>query len=190
MKNEIDCYGYLYEELLSPCRDRCAIRCQCRRLVEEKLAKFGKEQFENRKNEIVLASQALAKQEPVVSARFHPHTLRPEITQIVSEVIDLCQKLKLKSVQKKYYIVLKDQKNKSMLHVSRLQSYKLTGLVRFVRFTNRCDFPTSIQKWISQEKCCGQHYFVGEDFSDLEMVLRIYLEAVCNMKGTVYHGAN
>lgn len=177
MSEPIDCYGYLYDEFLSPCRDKCELRHRCKQKVQDKLKKFGKENFYNKKKEVLLASQALAQSEKS-KRKIYFRPLKMEISEIVSEVIQLLKDFGLKAHSKKYYLVFKDKSRKSMIHLSKLKSNNLNKLVRFVRITDQKQFPETIQNYVSVEKCCGQHYFTGNSIEDLKKVLTIYLDQV------------
>jgi len=178
MIDDIDCYGYLYDELLSPCRDKCELRHRCKQKVEKKLKKLGEEEFFYQKKQVMLASEALAQSETSNSRRSYFESAKPTLSKNVQRIIDVSRELGLKAQFKKYYIVIKDKKRRSMLHISKLQSPDLSGLVRFVRIDNREDYSTDVKKFISFEKCCGQFYFTGETLEEFTAILKTYLSQV------------
>lgn len=178
MTDDIDCYGYLYDENLSPCRDKCELRHRCKQKVKSKLRKLGEKEFFVQKKQVLLASEALAQSENQKSHRSYYSADQSDVSNISNQVIELCKELGLKEQFKKYYLVIKDKKQRSMLHISRLQSDQLKGLVRFVRIDERENFSDEITKFISFEKCCGQFYFTGDRLEDLKFVLTNYLKQV------------
>lgn len=184
MNTDVDCFGFLFDESLIVCREKCELRIPCKQSVQENLKKNNDHSalFENKS--ALLVNQAASQNKPQKNKQPTSVFIDPKkLSQTVHQVIKLCESLGLKTVFKKYYLVFKDKSQHSLLHISRFQSEKLSGLVRFVRFVDRKSFPDPVQKFISHEKCCGQHYFVGQNIKELELVLKAYLKQV----GFVFH---
>jgi hypothetical protein len=170
MNHGIDCFGYLYDENLVPCREHCQARRECRDALAKNLRQAGTETFERRKHRLLSESARIAK---TVSA---PQSLTPEISETVSRVVDLLGTLGLKPVFKRYYIAFKDADGRSQLHVSRFRSETLCKLVRFVRPVPREKFPEILRTTVSHEAICGQRYFTGDSLEDLTGTVKAYLE--------------
>jgi len=170
MNHEIDCFGYLFDENLAPCREHCQARRECREALSKNLRQSGAEIFESRKRRLISQSARLAK------TITNPQSLTPEISETVSRVVETLGTLQLKAVFKRYYIAFKDAEGRSQLHVSRFHSETLHKLVRFVRPVTPSLFPESFRHVVSHETICGQRYFTGESLSDLSGVVKVYLE--------------
>nr|BDD47574.1 hypothetical protein 8 [bacterium] len=170
MVNSNDCFGILYDQLLTPCRDLCAVRHQCEKQVKEHLRNTGN-------NSLLLPAKKHVKASG-------DEGMPPVISPTMSRVIDYCESMGLKATLRRYYVALKDRKDRSMLYCSRLQATRLTKAIRFVRFKKRESFPPEIRSFISHEKCCGHYYFVGEDMDQLKNVISIYIERVQAMLDT------
>ena len=165
MKHEIDCYGYLYDDNLTPCREQCLVRHECRKALAQNLRMQGEKTFQRQRHDILAGSKLVAK----------ALSLTPEISELVSEVIETFKSLGLKPVFKRYYIAFKDLDGRSQLHVSRFQSEKLRGLVRFVNLRAPQELPKELQKFIGNEKCCGHYPFIGDSIDELKTVVTAYL---------------
>lgn len=170
MNHAIDCFGYLYDENLAPCRDHCQARRECREALAKNLRQSGAEIFESRKRRLLSQSARLAK---TIAT---PQSLTPEISETVSRVVDLLGSLGLKPVFKRYYIAFKDAEGRSQLHVSRFHSETLRKLVRFVRPVTPEHLTEPFRSVISRETICGQRYFTGDSLNDLSGIVKIYLE--------------
>lgn len=170
MNHEIDCFGYLFDENLTPCREYCQARRECREALAKNLRRSGTESFERRKRRLLSASARIAK---TVAAS---QSLTPEISETVSRVVETIGSLGLKPVFKRYYIAFKDAEGRSQLHVSRFRSETLSKLIRFVRPIQREKFPESFRAAVSHETVCGQRYFTGASLDDLTNVVKAYLE--------------
>ena len=170
MNHEIDCFGYLFDENLAPCREHCLVRRECRNTLTENLRRAGPESFERRKRRLLSASARIAK---TVAAS---QSLTPEISETVSRVVETLGTLGLKPVFKRYYIAFKDADGRSQLHVSRFRSDTLNKLVRFVRPVPQEHSPDIFRATVSHETICGQRYFTGASLDDLVGVVKAYLE--------------
>lgn len=170
MNHGIDCFGYLFDENLAPCREHCQARRECHAALAKNLRQSGAENFERRKRRLLSAGARIAK---TVSAT---QSLTPEISETVSRVVDLLGTLGLKPVFKRYYIAFKDTDGRSQLHVSRFRSETLAKLVRFVRPVPRERFPETLRAAVSHEAICGQRYFTGQSLEELAGTVKAYLE--------------
>ncbi|MBI4237560.1 MAG: hypothetical protein HY696_03970 [Deltaproteobacteria bacterium] len=170
MNHAIDCFGYLFDENLAPCREHCQARRECREALAQNLRRSGAEIFESRKRRLLSQSARLAKTIAI------PQSLTPEISETVSRVVELLASLGLKPVFKRYYIAFKDAEGRSQLHVSRFRSDTMNKLVRFVRPVTPDDLSEPCRSVISRETICGQRYFTGESLHDLSEVVKVYLE--------------
>lgn len=162
-KHENDCFGLYYDPLLTPCRDYCLVRKKCQAVVADRMKASAHE----------LNTE--------LASRHVTSDLQPEISPLISEVMAHCESLGMRSHFKRYYLVFKDQKRRSLLHCSRLQTKKLHGVIRFVRLKEREEFPESIRQWVSHEKCCGQHYFCGHTMDELKKCITAYYATVCEV---------
>jgi len=166
MKPNVDCFGYLFDDNLTPCREQCQVRHECRKTLAQNLKTQGEKNFQKQRHDILANSKLVAK----------ALSLTPEISELVSIVIELFKSLELKPVFKRYYIAFKDHEGRSQLHVSRFQSEKLQGLVRLVNLKSPNDLPSQLKPLIGNEKCCGHYPFIGESIADLKTVVTAYLE--------------
>ncbi len=166
MEKKNDCFGLLYDQLLTPCRDICEVRSECRQEVQRNIRQSV---FASTKETSKTNSSAY---------------LKPPISKIVSQIIELCESVGLRAHFRRYYIAIKDNKGRSLLYCSRLQTMRLNGTVRFVRLKKRESFPPEIRQSISHEKCCGQYYFTGNNLKEFERVLKIYIDRVQAMFAT------
>lgn len=160
MEKENDCFGLLYDQLLTPCRDICEVRSKCRQEVQK-----------NIRQSVFSAT----KETPKIEASAY---LKPPISKTVSQIIEICESMGLRTHFKRYYIAIKDSKGRGMLYCSRLQATRFNGTVRFVRLGKRESFPPEIRQSVSHEKCCGHYYFTGNNLEEFERVLKIYIDRV------------
>lgn len=165
MKPNVDCFGYLFDDNLTPCREQCLVRHECRKTLAHNLKAQGQKNFQKQRHDILAGSKLVAK----------ALSLTPEISELVSEVIETFKSLGLKPVFKRYYITFKDSEGRSQLHVSRFQSEKLQGLVRLVNLKAPNDLPVKLQRFIGNEKCCGHYPFIGSSIDELKTVVTTYL---------------
>lgn len=161
MQKGNDCFGLLYDQLLTPCRDICVVRAECKAQVQKNI----------RQND------RLPKR-PISTSVSSDVSLKPPISETVSQMIGICESIGLKTHFKRWYVAIKDNKGRSMLHSSRLQSTHIAGAFRFVRLKKRESFPPEIRRSVSFEKCWGQYYFTGNSLDEFERVARIYVDRV------------
>lgn len=162
-----DCFGLLYDKLLTPCRDICLVRAECKTEVEEHIRQRGR-----------------PPKRPISTSISTDVSLKPPISETISRMLDICEAVGLKVRFKRWYIAIKDSKGRSMLHCSRLQTTRISGTFRFVRLKKRESFPPEIRRSVSHETSWGQYYFTGNTLEEFERVLKIYIDRVQAMLNT------
>lgn len=173
----LDCYGYLYDPFYQLCRSQCAFRFSCQEEVKKRLKAEGEEEFKNKQRRIVMENNNVesAKKEKPVSNTEGENFINPEVSEIISEAIEICKNRELKPVYRKGYLAFKI-KNRNILALTRLKAKSLKGVIKFIYSKNPEDFPEVIRNRLMKDRIGG---FCCPDIStpkELEELLDVYLQ--------------
>ncbi len=174
LQDELDCYGWLHDPYLVPCRDKCAVRFLCKDELKKRLEQMGPEKVKNRQEEIIMANENEVRKE-VVAKEEKKTSVDPQVSPLVSEVIALFGTLGLKTIQRRGYVAFKID-NRNIFSINKMKATKLPDIIKFVFHKNLEDFPKELQPFVSPEKISGFHCVKVETVAELEGVVKQYLE--------------
>jgi len=179
VEKEVDCFGCLYDETIDLCRKRCAVASECKKEVKKRLTQAGAVKFNDSKKRVLLTN----KEQP--SKKKKHKSLEPEISQTVSDILDVCKSYGLSVVYRSGYIAIKDDNRLTLLSCYRFKAEGLYGSVGFVRIRNRNKVSRRLQKYLSRRRQNKSYYFTGKSLAELQKAILIYLKYVgaeCEVK--------
>lgn len=146
--------------MISPCRDRCEFRYECKVELDRR---FREEGAENVKK---LQEERLAANQEDESSTSKNRNLDPIVSPLVSEALTILSEAGYKAVYRKNYISL-EKEGRVYFNITRYKSDRVERLVRLVHQRPRSDYPEELQAMISVEKMGRDHYLLLNNLSDL-----------------------
>lgn len=170
----IDCYGLLYEPLLTPCREKCALRHLCKSESAKRLQEMGPEKFRGAQEKVILANEGEVRK-ALAEKTERNLKLAPEISPLVSELKSLFTSFGLTPVMRRGYMPFKID-NRNILVITKMRATKVKNLVKMVFSQDRKHFE-NIDSSLSAESV-GDYYALNvETVEELSNVVKKYLEA-------------
>ncbi len=172
IEKNVDCYGWMYNERLVPCRDRCAVRNECKALCKSRMTAIGPKKFEQRQKSIILANEEELRQD----ALMNKYVATDSQSSLVLEVIEFCNSMGLKGINRDSYITFKHN-GRTLFKISRVKSTKVYGLIRFVNVKEYKEFPAEVIAGVSDKPCQSGYYFsIVETMDELKTLLANYIK--------------
>lgn len=173
VEKDMDCYGLLWDPNLVPCKSRCAIAKECREKCQQEIKNIGKPAFEKKQRSIIMANEEELRQEKLISKQ--EAKINAEPSEIVSEIMNFCTSMGLKSVPRDSYVTFKHN-NRSLFMISRVKSKRIEGLIRFVNVKEYAQFPKEVIGSVSTEPKGGYFHTTVTDMNELKVTLANYIK--------------
>jgi hypothetical protein len=174
LQQELDCYGLLQDDNLTPCRDKCAVRFLCREELKKRFDKMGREAFKQKQQEAIMANENEMRKESAEKSE-KKATMDPQVSPLVSEVIATFTSLGLKTIQNRGYVAFKID-NRNIFSINKMKANKLPNIIKFVFTKVREEFPKEIEKYVSKESIGGFFCANVETVEELSDLTKKYLE--------------
>lgn len=169
IEKDLDCYGLLYEPLISPCNNKCEVRFKCRAELKKRLEKEGAAELK-RQQQLVITRNERA----TARSGEERKGLQPKLSTFVSEVIMILEKNGLKPVVRGEYMTFK-LAHRSIFTLTRFQAESMDTLLKFVFLKRRRDLPTKLKPYVSERRKGRYFVCLAKDLEDLKNFLREYL---------------
>lgn len=171
-EKKLDCFGWLFDENLIACRDRCEVNTECQAQCKKNLSAAGPEKYEQKQKSLIMATEAEHREEQnaaqVVAVEAQ--------SALVTEIAEFCNSMGLKGIHRSGYIAFKHYA-KTLFKISRVKSKKVYGLIKFVNIREYKQFPKEIIAGVSLKPCdSGYHFSIVETVSELKLLLANYIE--------------
>lgn len=173
VEKDVDCFGLLWDPNLVPCNSRCAVAKECKEKCQLEIKKIGQPAFEKKQRSLILANEEELRQEKLISQQ--ESRISGEPSQIVSEIINFCTSMGLKSVPRDSYVTFKHN-NRSLFMISRVKSKRVEGLIRFVNVKEYAQFPREVIGSVSTEPKGGYFHTTVTDLDELKVTLSNYIK--------------
>lgn len=171
---DLDCYGFMYDPFITPCRDTCELRLLCKKQVAKNVAEMGEEKFRDEERRIV---------EKTINSPDDPVPMKPrqnlevQYSEMIVQILDMMSKLGLQIEYKQGYVAAKMHK-RNILGVTRAKTASCSGVVKFIQTRERDEFPVEILQFISEEKSGQYLTCTAPDLKTLQHVLETYLNTL------------
>lgn len=172
-----DCFGFIYDPFITPCRDKCEVRVLCKEKVSQNVKVLGKKKTQEEIEGIMEKTMA----SPEDALNSSKKNLQIQYSEPIMQILDLMTNLGLEIHYKAGYIAGKMNK-RNILAITRAQASDYSGAIKFIWTTEREQFPDDIKEFISQEKSGKFWTCVAPDLSTLKSVLEKYLTTLNTKK--------
>lgn len=174
MKEKLDCYGFLYDPYITPCRDKCELRLLCKTQLTKNVESMGKEKISEEQRRRMEQSM-----QPDETAK--PKGANIEYSETVLQILDVMTNLGLQIQYRAGYIAAKMNK-RNVLGITKARTTAFPGAVKFVWTKDREEFPSEILEFISDKKSGDFWTCIAPDLLTLKNVLETYITAIDNKK--------
>lgn len=171
---DLDCFGWLYNPSLIPCKQNCAARFLCKDQLKQNMLNSSEDEFKERQRRIIMNNEVQTESTVNTENNEAEVTLEPTFSETVSKVIETLESLGLKPVTKKGYIAFKIE-GRNILAINKMKANSVKDLVKFVFHKSPDSFPEETKQYISDKKAGEYHFVKAEDISELKTALTVYL---------------
>lgn len=170
---QLDCFGWMYNEHFNACTDRCAVRFLCKSEVRKKLQELGSKNFEKSKLDLALKlsepERALIEEKPPTE---------PPNSELVQSVIGILKEFGLTCIIRKAHLSFK-YKKRCIFIITRRKALSCERLLRFVFSPKFQEFDPEFKEiFVSSEKQAGLYYAIFENLESLKLLLSRYFSTL------------
>ena len=171
VSKDLDCYGLLYDPFIHPCKDKCAIRFDCKAQLQKIFKEEGEEELKKKQEKVVSANHSAN------LADHNPESVNMTYSPLVLEAIKVCKEAGLKPVQRKAYLALKIG-SMTLLSITRFKSETLDKIIKFIHEPNISELPDIVLSKIHPEKIKDFYFAKLNSIEELRELLESYLKCL------------
>ena len=173
---EFDCFGWMYNRWLVTCNSKCAVRFSCKERVTKRLHQLGKEKFESEKRKVMIANRE-EMQRTMQRDEKTRRTLEPQMSTLVSGLIEMMRKFGLSDAVLKAHLAFKIE-GRNIFGVTAFKAKDLRGLLKVIYTRDRAQFPEQLLPHVTTEPVGGFYCIEADSLEELEPLVKIYLEHI------------